>query len=435
MFLLVSSGDFFGTYGGGQVYVRNLADEYIRQGERFAIISCSIAFTRQPEKRNYKGIAVFQVHPQGAITPLLKALHPNVVHINGEKPLFARLCKELGIRSIVTAHHGGILCPQGAMLNTRDEICHVKANYTDCLHCYLRNIPTGLFWYPLLKHYEQNHYCRIGARLRKRKFVPFLSPIGEAGLSVTEKLNAWQQLREEADTFIAPSYAMAEALTRNGLPKAKVVVIPHGIPLPQEKANNSVPIHPIQFYYAGRISRVKGIHVLLEAFHRASCHWRALSFDNQLPNLHLIGGTSTKSERLYMRHLQRKYHKDDNIVWHGKFPANQVFNKTRRYDVMLHPAIFLEAFGMNIAEALSLGHWVIATRCGGAEMQIQEGSNGSLVTPNDIVAFQTAIEDYLQHPKQPVSVSVTSITTHAHTLTNLYYKFDSTAKPLCHQGL
>lgn len=421
MFLLVSSGDFFGTYGGGQVYVRNLTDEYIRQGEEFAVISCSPAFPLHPERQDYKGVSVYQIHPRGNIKSLLGELNPDIVHINGEKSLFARLCKELGIPSIVTAHHGGILCPEGAMLNTQDEICHIKANYNDCLHCYLRNIPTGLFWYPLLRHYIQNHYCKIGTWLRKRRFIPFLSPIGEAGLSVTEKLKAWQQLTEDTDMFVAPSNAMAEALIRNGLPKSKITVVPHGIPRPQEAVQHAVPYPSIHFYYAGRISYVKGIHILLEAFHRATCHWQTDSPNSQTPTLHLIGGADTKSERRYQKYLQRKYHKDCNIIWHGKIPADQVFNETKEYAVMLHSAIFLESFGLNIAEALSQGHWVIATRCGGAEMQIQEGVNGTLVLPNDIFAFQTAIENYLQHPQMSSSTSVVSITTHVHTLLNLYH--------------
>lgn len=419
MFLLVASGDFFGTYGGGQVYVRNLADEYIRQGVGFAIISCCPSFPLTAEKRYYKGISVYQISTRGDIKSLLKELNPSIVHINGEKPLLARTCKELCIKSIVTAHHGGILCPEGAMLNTRDEICRIEANYHDCLHCYLRNIPTGLCWYPLLRHYSQRHYCKIGTRLRKRKFVPVLSPIGEAGLSVTEKLRAWLQLYHNADMFIAPSDAMAEALIRNGLPNKKIVVIPHGIPLP-DRATLPQDHEVTSFYYAGRISYVKGIHILLEAFRRAAMHLRTEYKSTKTPTLHLIGGAGTKSERRYFMRLKHKYHKDSNILWHSKVPADQVFSVTEKYGAMLHPAIFLESFGLNIAEALSQGHWVIATRCGGAEMQLQDGINGTLVPPNDVSALQRAIEDYILRPQKPSHTHIVSISAHARTLLNLY---------------
>ena len=69
--------------------------------------------------------------------------------------------------------------------------------------------------------------------------------------------------------MIAPCRRLAEAMTANGLPKGKVIILPHGIPLPK-----AVPHFPpvteggVRFFYVGRISYVKGLHTLLEAFHR-----------------------------------------------------------------------------------------------------------------------------------------------------------------------
>ena len=37
--LEVASGDFFSTYGGGQVYVKNIVDEMVRQGRDVAVVS------------------------------------------------------------------------------------------------------------------------------------------------------------------------------------------------------------------------------------------------------------------------------------------------------------------------------------------------------------------------------------------------------------
>ena len=35
----IASGNFFSTYGGGQVYVKNIVDEMIRQGYSVQVIS------------------------------------------------------------------------------------------------------------------------------------------------------------------------------------------------------------------------------------------------------------------------------------------------------------------------------------------------------------------------------------------------------------
>ena len=37
--LQIASGDFFSTYGGGQVYVKNIVDEMIRQQYSVQVIS------------------------------------------------------------------------------------------------------------------------------------------------------------------------------------------------------------------------------------------------------------------------------------------------------------------------------------------------------------------------------------------------------------
>ena len=226
---IVASGDFFSDYGGGQVYVRNIVDELAHHSE---ISTSIISFNRstKPSVLDYKGLSVYQINNESALRDTLKQLKPDVVHANGEKLITSRVCKQLNIPCVVTAHHGGIVCPAGTLLNTNDEICQVPADYSHCLKCYLRHTPTGLLWYPLLKRISQKRYLKFGNRLKRLPFIPFISPIGETAMIVSQKLKDWQELCENVTHFIAPSNAMAEALRRNGCPQDKISVIPHGIP-------------------------------------------------------------------------------------------------------------------------------------------------------------------------------------------------------------
>jgi hypothetical protein len=62
--LQIASGDFFSTYGGGQVYVKNIVDEMIRQGYSVQVISfvnkdCAV------ETRDYKGTMLYEVGSNG----------------------------------------------------------------------------------------------------------------------------------------------------------------------------------------------------------------------------------------------------------------------------------------------------------------------------------------------------------------------------------
>lgn len=386
---IVASGDFFSDYGGGQVYVRNIVDELIHRSE-VEISVISYCKNQNSSVKDYHGINVFIVNNESTLQEALNAIHPDVVHANGEKLITSRICKQLGIPCIVTAHHGGIVCPAGTLLNTNDEICTIPADYSHCLKCYLRHTPTGLFWHPLLRHIIQKHYVRIGQRLKRLPFIPFVSPIGETGLIVSQKLKDWQELCETATHFIAPSNAMAEALRRNGCPQDKISVIPHGIPIQSEvKVKVNVNVDKIKFYYVGRINYVKGIHVLLKAFS---------SIDNPNIELHLIGGTGNKTEQRYMKRLQQQYRKDKRIVWHGKVPFEQITALTENFHCLVHPAIYLEVFGLTISEALAQHKYVISTRCGGAEMQIDNEEDGILVKPNNVNALAYALKKYISHP-------------------------------------
>ena len=120
--------------------------------------------------------------------------------------------------------------------------------------------------------------------------------------------------------------------------------------------------------------------------------------------------------------MQRKTKNDKRIHWQGGIPSNQVFDTIATMDVMIHPTICLEIFGLNIAETLALGIPVIATRCGGAEMQIEDGGNGLLVEPNNATALAQAIQAVVDS-KQKFNVNpkrVVSIKEHTEALSKEY---------------
>ena len=410
---IVSSGNFFSNYGGGQVYVRNIVDELIRHKE-ITINVISFDRSQKHSNREYNGIIVHQVNDGSTLLNALKTIKPNIVHANGEKLLTSRICKQLNIPCIITVHHGGLVCPAGTLLNTDDEICNIPANYSHCLKCYLRNTRTGLLWYPLLKKYSQQRYIKIGKRLKSIHFIPFLTPIGETGLIVNEKLAEWRELLKTATHFIAPSNAIAEALVRNGCSESKITVIPHGIPtLSEVNVKAKVNVDKIKFYYVGRINYVKGIHILLKSF---------TVIDNQNIELHLIGGAGNKTEQRYMKRLQKRYYKDKRIVWHGKLPFEYINELTKGFHCLIHPAIYLEVFGLTISEALAQHKYVISTRCGGAEMQIHSKSDGLLISPNNIQELRNAICTYIDNPIQS-DTNVISIQQHVSNLIDTYNTF------------
>lgn len=316
-------------------------------------------------------------------------------------------------------------------MNADDQICQTIVSHEHCLRCCLANIRTGRSWYPMMRIIPKNGYLQLGKVLQKLPFIPFVTPIWGTALSIQNKIAEWQTICDKATSIIAPSHAIADAMCRNGLSRDKVTVIAHGIPKNEEIKNDcpskfggrahaegvSILAHDgkIRFFYVGRICRVKGLHILLDAFSGMA--------DSSRVELHIIGGAGNKGEQRYMDGLKRRYTLP-NIVWHGKVAPSEVFVTIKDFDVMVHPAIFLEVFGLNIAEALAMNKPVLATRCGGAEMQIIEGENGWLVAPNNIETLREKMNEIVEHGiaigKNMLCTGVNAIDNHVKDLIQVY---------------
>ena len=145
--LQIASGDFFSTYGGGQVYVKNIVDEMIRQGLDIAVLSF-VEKDIDITEHNYKGIQLWKIGKQATtenIEDLLRSISPNIIHAHSQKALFASLGQRLKIPVIVTAHHGGILCPAGTLMNAEECICNKTISHRNCLKCcVMPNFPADM---------------------------------------------------------------------------------------------------------------------------------------------------------------------------------------------------------------------------------------------------------------------------------------------------
>lgn len=311
--LQIASGNFFSTYGGGQVYVKNIVDEMIRQGYSVQVISfvnkdCAV------ETRDYKGTMLYEVGSNGIdrLESLIVQIRPDVIHAHSHKAQVVEIGKKQHIPVIVTAHHGGIVCPAGTLLDCKDEICHIAVSHEHCLACCLRNIRSGKYWYPFMRLLPQNVYR---------------------------------------------------------------------------------------------------------------------SLDNENAELHLIGGVGNKSERRYEHSLKRRYAADKRVVWHGKVPPEKVFDMIRLYHISSSSS-YLEAFGLNIAESLAMGKPVLATRCGGAEMQIEDGVNGWLVEPNNVDALAEKMQEisnnFVHYDTYLSTERVISIEDHCKSLCQIYKDIENT---------
>lgn len=423
---ILASGDYFSSYGGGQVYVRNLVENLRHRGHVVEVIS--IQEGQPPDgsapciqqdtaggvwridmpKSNAPQIFPIdlQAKPFEALASVFRAIQPDIVHAHGWKPLAARVCSELHIPLAITAHHGGIICPNGMLMQADDSVCSVPVSVDNCRDCALHFVPGGRFWRPLIRLLPEPTALSLAQCLKPLRNIPYTTPAFLVPLHVQQKLQLNDVLRHKADRIVAPSRAMLAALLRNGFSPGQLVHIPHGItPLIRTPLRPGLPGRPLQFGYVGRISYVKGLHVLLQALQGLPHH--------QGYQLHVYGEAANRWERQYLAGL-KPMTEHMPITWHGKIAHADLQPSYEGLDVLISPSICLESFGLNVVEALSAGRPVIASRCGGPEDTIQDGVNGKLVAANDPAALRTAIQQLIDQPTRVQQLA--QATGHVHTL-------------------
>jgi glycosyltransferase involved in cell wall biosynthesis len=421
----IISDKYNSHYGGGQIYAFNVINELVNQGVIPYIISISMVDSISKEieikiRDNILNEYQFGLKNKSReeatyeFNSILRKLNPDIVHAHAMKSIASESCRKFHIKCIVTAHHGGILCPQGALLRYNDEICNVRAGDKNCLPCVLKNTRGGFIFYPILKNIAYNTRIKVANLIIKINFIPFVTPILISTLSIQNKILDWVAIYKNSSLIVAPSLAIAERMIINGANPETIRVIPHGIPLPSQKYITSQPGNSINFFYIGRINKNKGLHILFEA----------LSTINHEYTIHVFGEAITNDEKRYEKSLLKRY-KNVNVIWHGNVPNNELYNSISEFDVLIHPAIFLEVFGLNISESLAIGKTVIATRCGGAEMQIQNNINGFLVPPNNVASIRSALLHLFENPYEITRLSKSriqaiSIQKHVNDLLYLY---------------
>lgn len=408
--LIAASGDYYSSYGGGQVYVRRLVASLVETGHEVTVFSMitdravdGVSNTRDEQcdgacvRSVQLGIASagkgcpLELNP-AALQAAVKAIRdfkPDCVHANGWKATFAKACHNEGIACVITAHHGGIVCPAGSLLNADDEICTQPAECSRCLQCCLRKHPGSFVWRGILGVLPHHSRTMLGAGLELIPNIPFVSPALKQPLHVQQHLKRISALRRYGQAFIAPSEAIGRALIRNGVDCNRVTVVHHGIPpYGRRPFEPGLGQRPVRFGYVGRVNRVKGYHVLIDAFSQLIAG---------SAELHVIGDAHTKWEKRYSRRVHRMW-PVSGITVHGHVGGSALAEKVAACDVIILPSICLEVFGLVIPEAFSLGRPVIVTKCGGPEELVRDGQDGLVVDRNVPEALANAMQSLIAKP-------------------------------------
>jgi len=220
------------------------------------------------------------------------------------------------------------------------------------------------------------------------------------------QLNHGQQLRSRIlDRITMPRIARVVGVSdfvrdRNRaelhFPQDRIIRIYNGVDLARFAPNRGrVDSRGFHIACVANLIPDKGVETLI----------RAMAALN-LPNCRLtIAGEGPDRARL--EGVANELHVAGQVVFLGL--RNDVPSLLRQCDVFVHPAVWSEAFGLTITEAMASGCPIIASSVGAVPELIDHRSTGLLVPPGDVKALSAALRMLYLDPRLAAQLAAAAL--------------------------
>jgi glycosyltransferase involved in cell wall biosynthesis len=313
---------------------------------------------------NYRDCPVFRISPISTVNldwqpdvpqtglifaEVLKVWRPDLVHFNCVQKLSGSAvekCIEADIPYIVTVHDAWWIADWYFLTDSKDR---------------LRD-PTD--WLP----FDPPEPISVGAAMERRRLLTPLLLNAQAVLGVSASFTKLHQ-----------SCGFSE-----------VVAVPNGVPRMKKAARTRSETGRVRVTHVGGQSKFKGFSLIQTVFKQ---HHFA-NIELTIVDVSRIGG----SEYSYTWGATPV-----RVV--GKTLSENMHEYYARYDVLLAPSLWPEAYGLVTREALAAGLWVVASDRGGISEDVAPGVNGWIIdvsTPQGLIDAISQIdsdpEKYLSSP-------------------------------------
>lgn len=285
------------------------------------------------------------------LATLLRNEKPDVVHVHNTflviSPSVFESSREAGVPSVHTLHNYRLLCP-GWSFSRNGKVCE------ECLE-------HGL-WRSVL------HGCYRNSR--------WMTAAVALTLQTHRMGRTWER---SVDGYVALTNFAREKFIEGGLPPAAIDVKPNFLdvdPGERESAGSYM-------LYVGRLSREKGVDVLLKA-------WEKLRSEVRL----VILGDGPLRSQLEIEASSRNL---ANVTFAGWRDRSAVFAALRNAAALIVPSRCYEGLPMTIIESFACGTPVICSGFGGMAEIVDSGRTGLHFHPADECDLAEKIEWALNH--------------------------------------
>jgi glycosyltransferase involved in cell wall biosynthesis len=221
--------------------------------------------------------------------------------------------------------------------------------------------------------------------------------VGKMLVASLDRLRRWMLVR--AGAVVAISSEIHHALNARGIADTHIRRIPNAVDLQRFRPVSTseqaalrsrlkLPADRILLIYSGRLSRAKGLPMLMEA-------WPTLL--QRFPELCLLvvgsGRLSFDNCEPEVKQFVQSRGLQNDVLFLGE--SDRVHELLQAADMFVFPTEY-EGFSLALVEALGSGIPVVCTCVGAAPDLIREGQNGFLFPPRDKEAMIAAIDAALR---------------------------------------
>ena len=369
--------DYYSFIGGAESYFFNLSELLKNKGHEVFFFSTDHKPLIDPDYKyadffpkaiKYSKLKITQ-YPKYAfklfynletldkLNKLIKEIQPDIIHTSSIfqhlTSSFIEPCYKNKIPTVMSLHGCELICPAKTMIFKHESVCKdelcIKGN---SLHCIIN-------------------------KCENKKLINSLVA------SMEYQVRKWLRLKEKVDYFICPSQALLDLTARAGIDKKKLVLINNFLnDTHLNKASDYT--NKGYFLYVGRLSKEKGVDILLKAM-------------TELPEVKLhIVGTGNQEETLKEF---AKEHNLNNVKFLGFKKGAELEEEYKNCIASILPSNWFENFPTTIMESFAYGKPVIASNIGGIPNMIINGETGILYEPSSINELILAIKSLYSSPE------------------------------------
>jgi len=386
-------------YGGTEQLTRHTGVELLSRGHEVHVLTAGAGLSgggtsvpaRDYEYQGLKVHAVSAPRGRGALERIrneydnelmaeharryVRRLEPEVVHIFNLFNLSGALLDvfgELGVPVVFTPTSFWPINKTMTLTKPSGELCDGPDELTaNCLECwgverYVR--PKAL---PQISD-KQELYRVLARRALSEPQNAELRPV-RAMLGRNPYLK--ERFNGVVDAILSPNEFMREKLTAHGIDPDLIRLSPYGIDTSGfATARTPRPENgELRLGFIGSINRLKGLHVLIEAFKR-------LPRDGGT-TLRVCGGLYGWPD--YAREVYESAGGDPRINFAGSFPNEEMAEELGKVDVLVVPSVWHENTPLVVLSAFAAGIPVVASRTEGLSAVVRHEVNGLLFEPGD----------------------------------------------------